>query len=414
MKTILYIFIFLNIILINAHAQESVEPGTPFALTAQSSNISLKEPLTKVVISKILQENPVTSTPEMIIKVKTPKLVYLNFVMAVDTSGSMGLGGDPDFGKTIKEAIPDALDEIGRKYNDKIINVSFVCWDDKVEYESKNFQNIFSASNEFRNISLDYSEYKGTNFAEGVNASVTYLNTHKQNNIDKSRKFIIFLTGRSEFKNYSIYSLNEAKNYSYQIYPIGFNVQTEPPSQMATSLQSMAIFTNGSPLYSPGTESWTRDQIKDLIIQQINFAMNDIILRDLEVNDSLDYYINPIEGSLKVNIDGVNVDENKAILYQYNEVNQDRTKNVIIKLANGLKPDSTMEITYDLGINFDVPFSQPNMNNSKSQVSFTWHNGIRFPNKISTNDIHVSSIKREKESGVFNALLMRVANVFRS
>ncbi|MGD0951443.1 MAG: VWA domain-containing protein [Methanotrichaceae archaeon] len=366
--------------------------------------------MTKVVVSKIIQGKIGESKLETIIKIKTPKLVSLDFVLALDSSGSMGEGGDPELGKIIKEVIPDVLRSINTE--NKKINVSTILWNKGIDNIPR-FLDIYNSSLDFNNLPFNPTEDKESNLDVGVNKSVKFLNDNKPNNLVKTRRFIIFVTSRSEFENYTNDSLRIAKKSSYVIYPVGLNLYEN--SELTNSLKYMAKYTGGRFIWTPGTQTWTKDEIKNILVEQINYAINDIILNNTIISDSVYPYLNIDNKSLKVKVDGTIV--NNAIDFERYKINpDDGTKNIIVKISKGLKPDSTMEISFDTEINLDIPVYVANdkrelnftinKDTSASQLSFKWHNGQIFNVSLPKNNIHISSsIEQGRGTGIMSGII---------
>ncbi len=407
----LIICMFIN----NSHANDLIESAIPFTLNGQGLNVSIEEPTTKVLISKIVQKKPGSTSPEIIIKIKTPKILCLDFVAALDSSGSMGTEDEQVKGDTVKKALSEALLDIYTQNKELInsktkrINVSYVNWDDKIEYETGKFLDVYNSSLEINSLKFKCTDTENTDLGVGLKRSVDFLNNTKPDNINKVRRFIIIVTGEGEFiNNTTLYALEDARKLNYEIYPIGLGVP-ERDSEFGDALRSIAKFTNGSYVYSPGTKSWTKDEIKNILIKQINYAMDDIILYNISLADTIHPYLGINNKSLEVRIDGDIVDKDNIILYDTYTVNQDKTKNINIKLAKGLKPDSTMEISFDTIIDIDLPVDVTKEsgdlhypvsgNATTSQLSFTWHNGQNFITDLPTNNIHItSSLQGDRKS----------------
>jgi hypothetical protein len=122
-------------------------------------------------------------------------------------------------------------------------------------------------------------------------------------------------------------------------------------------------------------------------------------LNDTLISSSVYPYLNIDNKSLKIKVDGTIVD-NAINLERYKINPKDGTKNIVVKISKGLKPDSTMEITFDNEINLDIPVYVANdkgdlnftvsKDTSAYELSFKWHNGQMFNVSLPKNKIHIS------------------------
>ncbi len=104
---------------------------TPYKIQVQSFNISRRNTNTNMTISKSIVDGKLG--PKVILKLTAPgiKDIKSSVVIAVDSSGSMGIGGNPRYGDHIRDSMPKILDAIENRMPNS--NVSIISWDDDID-----------------------------------------------------------------------------------------------------------------------------------------------------------------------------------------------------------------------------------------------------------------------------------------
>lgn len=111
----------------------------PMTFSARGNIISANDTVTNVSVNKTIIGT--SDKPRLVFEIITPEVDYFDFVLALDSSGSFGLGGNPDFGKAVAGAVLPFLEETKRKYPNKTFRVSIVSWDDDIDFALGNLAN---------------------------------------------------------------------------------------------------------------------------------------------------------------------------------------------------------------------------------------------------------------------------------
>ena len=147
-----------------------------------------KEKNTGVIITKDVQGNFLN--PKLIYNIKTPIVDYFDFVLAIDSSGSIGMGNGIE-GHAISNAVPKFIKGIMEnetKTSNANFNLSVISWNDRVEFASLDFTNqlpsnarFFSINKSTRNVDRFIDDFKkyykysdetsGTNISTAIKAS---------------------------------------------------------------------------------------------------------------------------------------------------------------------------------------------------------------------------------------------------
>jgi|GEM_PF-5227877 len=195
--------------------------------------------------------------------IKTPKVDNFEFVLALDSSGSFGLGNDEDESqkKAILIAIPKFLEYIQQNYSGINFKVSLISWDNNIDFAFGGYNNSdpFSSQQNNNNIgarmipldkiinitkySLNENNYicredEHTELSTAIKASLDTINNTPYSEYNRTLRFIILVTGNGEFTNCSNNLIRIADSNNYKIYPIG--IQTSRSSMIRKELLRIA------------------------------------------------------------------------------------------------------------------------------------------------------------------------------
>lgn len=419
----------------------------PFYVRAQGRNIAIRELSTNMTITKrIIKGN---LGPRILLRISAPNIteVKSGMVIALDSSGSLGTGGRPEYGRYIREVMPKILDKIEEKMPNN--RISIVSWDNDIDFTYRPLTKDKNATPELVPISLakkeiaedevfmkkspydklfglinisrwiddisplslfvskkDYpenyyyfDEYEGTNLSLALERPIRTLDKaysfFSQNRTDASRKVILLMTGRSEFSPCDPRLINDAQRKNYGIFAIGLGVIDG--SKMHKELINMTANQKNETryYYSPGSVDWTgqvADKEIDKIIYEIatseianNFTLVDTIYPYLRVNPNS---ITTTENGQKINISSSNI------------TNSDGTTTLKLGFNRSIKPEDIIEISIDTEFNLSLPVDVTESRTSKafvinnqtmpSSLSYIWQsNGKKYTLPLPENSISI-------------------------
>lgn len=350
-----------------------------------SNNYTITDHRTNVTINVIAVGTKITY------KIKTPNIIDVDFVLALDSSGNFGMGGDEDREKAVIYAVPRFLEELDNLYPDKNIKVSVISWDDNIDFAYAGFENtdpfkaslvpIHKASYDVRNLSNYYicDENEYSNLSIPISASLDIFKNNPPAKYKRTLRFIILVTGKGIFKNCSDELTRELYSNGYELYVIGLDI-LNPDSKIFEQLRTLGGIGNYHSLLSIGDD--LEETLRRIFTEiRINDPMSPV-LGDVTITQTLDGYLDPI--SVKVN--GTEIGFNKII-------NSDGTKIIKIRLPKGLIENSDTNVIIDTKININkLPelvlengFSpiistvgSPFKGISPSHIEYTWQNGEKI------------------------------------
>jgi len=360
---------------------------------------------TKLAIDKNIIGEP--CYPQFTYTVTTPKVVDFDFVLAVDSSGSFGKSGDNSIQEdAIKDAIPKFLEKILEKSQQQNanFNIAIVSWNDKIDFAYYGFDNddpskaklvpISTAVNDSDKFVENYicDEPDGTDFSSAIKASVNILDANPINKYHQYKRFIILLTGKSEFEKCSPEILEYAQD-KYDIYVIGIDIPPEP-SELRDHLNQIADYkdgriqfiSTGSPEISGSLEksvevaTMSNESLRALI-ETVDNAMNSPVAYDVQLVESLYSYLNPDSDSFIVNGEKI-----KPLINR----NSDNTNTITLDLPD-LSPNSQTEVSFSAGLALwqlpasvtknaksSITIGAPNSNTPPSSFKYTWFDSVPY------------------------------------
>lgn len=321
-----------------------------------------KEKNTGVIITKDIQGTFLN--PKLVYNIKTPVVDYFDFVLAVDSSGSLGMGNGIE-GYAISEAVPKFIKGIVEnetKTSNANFNLSVISWNDEIKFASLDFTNQLPSNAKFfpinkstKNVDgfvnsfkeyYNYSdETAGTNISTAIKASKEALDADKKSGdrYFKTKKFIIFVAGNGEFKPCNSKLMNTTLN-QYEIYTIGLDIS-----------KSSVLFNHMKELASNQKGRWSfigagENEVKEELDQKLENALRDtlfnatksIVAFNVSIIESLYCYYEPIMSSFIVN--GMSIDPRSVQIKE----NPDGTRTIKFDIPEGLlKPNSEIIVSFD-------------------------------------------------------------------
>jgi hypothetical protein len=387
-----------------------ISSRNPFSLTAIGKAIKFQDTATKVNVTKIVEQGDYNG-PRIRIRIEAPDGPNVSnaLVMALDSSGSLGTGGNPLYSRNLREAMNPALEEIGTKLQNSTIAIQ--SWDSDVDF-TYGFSPISTAigdikkgeyfvSNPFYmtlfNVDLPIhassdpypvkhyhcDEQEATDFDTGLSAAVhlfegafPYRNGEEANTATKT---IIFITARSEFMPFTQDYINEAKKKenNITIYTVGIGVKDG--SEMQKNLTDISIQTGGTYHYSSGSSTWTSKAILDEISSIIEEIRAKKLMDNITVVDTIYPYLDVINSTIKVTKNGRNLNYSSIQPVR----NLDGTTTLEIKLKEILARGENIEVSIDTKMNLSLPIDVSesrrnlywNIDKSSriSSVTYHWH-----------------------------------------
>jgi hypothetical protein len=357
-----------------------------------------KDPVSNVTITKDVV--PGCKGPQIIITIKAPdiKEIKRDIVISLDTSGSFGVGGRPEYGAVLREVMPEVLEHI--EQNDPMCRISLVSWDDDIDFAygpmiSKDInkaelmpidiarsdlvdKNLFDSpphklelpflnwqldlSNLNRYISLPFRhptrgynctylyfwENESTNLSLGVLSALNIMKKSSFYRYYDNR--ILLITGRSEFvpinKSELTYEIIKCK---YPISVVGFGVPYD--SDLNKTLYDIVSSSNGkNPYYTPGILGWTKDSMLNAIDSAVDDIMkSERIINNITINEVLYPYLKILSINVSKNKNPINYSKN--IAYGIN----DNSTMLTLRWLDSLNSSEELQIVIDTELNMSLP-----------------------------------------------------------
>jgi hypothetical protein len=394
----------------NSKDKVIVEDSGPLSLSAHGKNITIVQKGTNVTISKIIENGPIG--PRIVLKIKTPPPRYFDkdIVFSIDSSGSMDLGG---YSREIFQAMPKVIEYLSNRNKGERINISILSWDNDVDFVYGDLNNGNDLDNAtlmplnqtkedlnaiMKNFTSDETE--ATLFDEGLNngLKILYNDPNKEN--PNTMRFLVLITGRSEFSNWTPDETILDKRVS--IFTLGMHLDSK--SKMEKSLINISTFREES-YRNTGMESLEPSLVdllgrilgtpkdNDLakkIIELLDAAINETIMHNITVVDSVHPYLQ-IDGS-SVRLDGKDSGFNKTVA----------NNTIILHLEEQLRPGTIKVVSFDTRMNLSLPVDitakqntmlnilDSSRNNPESNVTYDWQDGVKYEINLPENEITIS------------------------
>jgi hypothetical protein len=403
-------------------SQEEFE--TLFNFQVQSFNISRRDIDTNMTISKSIIGGGLG--PRIILKLTAPGIrdIKSGVVIAVDSSGSMGVGGNPRYGDHIRNSMPKILDAIDSRMPNS--NVSIISWDDDIDFAcgplSRGNSNavmvpIAQAKKEIleNNVFIDKYPYdkflylipadkwssswfadllctkklppvdyyycyenESTNLSIGLRCALRTLDNASlidgQNRLDATRKLIILIAGRSEFSKCDENLIDEARTKYYDISTVGIGVVEG--SMMEKELIKIAGEERNYN-YSTGSSGWTSRAVDKVIEDDLYEFSKSNITNDIILTETIPQYLRLDNNSTQATINGVKISKN--LMNKEIQINSDNTTTLRVTLSKKLnmKPDDVIEVSFDTYLDLTLPIDYTS---SKTQNKYIVEKGTPASN----------------------------------
>jgi len=412
-----------------------------FYVNANGSVTKYQEQRTKVNITKIVEQGDYGG-PRIRIRIETPEgpNVPNSLVIALDSSGSFDMGGNPEYGKQLREAMNPTLEGIKEKLPNS--NISILSWNDKIDFAYDPMSNsdpmkadlvpidkavrdikekkVFTddplylkigdqelpfviSGNPYPRTYYKPSEDKSTDFTKGLGGALDILNKAYPNlSVDENNtvlKSIIFIAGRSEFVPFSRQPnlLEKAKKNKYHVYTLGIGVING--SLMEGELMNASKQTGGEYHYSSGGKSWTRNAIVDEISKIVEEIRDTTLADNISLVDTLYPYLKVVNSSIKAtkisggSAQSINV-KPRLIL------NRDGTTTIELGINENLPRNTVLEISMDTKFDLSMPvdvseqkrslYTEIDDDSKISSVTFRWHTDRWYQMYLPENRISLS------------------------
>ena len=334
--------------------------------------------------------------------IDTPKVDDFDFVLALDSSGSMGDVGEPEQGKAVADAIPRFIKETIEKKSDKNFKISIVSWDDDIDFAYGNdFNNtnpkiaklvpIKKADEDIKN-QLVFGEESGkeyfykssprehTNISKAIEASIDIFKNNEPNYANRTSRFIILVVGESEYDPCNKDLIQKAEKEGYSIYVIGmpFNEKNE----MLDHLSRDICFNNSDrrrlqTVSSPTIE--LKDALFTALIQALENATTEPAANDVRIIETFSSNLPPV-GEISAKIDEGSSTPIDNITTRRD--NKTGSYELEFMLPFGLYPETTTFVTLYSGLELEMPMqSMANQSKQSAKFSYRWLN--KFPREIS-------------------------------
>jgi hypothetical protein len=375
-----FIFIVICFIYINLGLCQYDETGN-FETKAIGTKNTSSDQSTGVNVTKIVEG--VGGKPLIRYEIKTPNVDDFEFVLALDSSGSFGSGGEIDQGDAVVYAIPKFINGIlnnqikDKKYQNKKFNISILSWDDDIDFAYSNLRNkipenaklvpIANAKNDTEinrvfaevyelNEQEDFSgkyyigESEGTNISLAIESSLAILNTtNNPLNINKrTHRFIILVVGPSEYPRVKPELIEAIKKSNIPVYVVGIDIRGN--SRMMSDLEEISDSKNYSQRFK--NIKAIGDQLNVFLFEALDKSLDDAIIDPVAENvtliESFYSYFDPDTTAIISTADGAN----SYRLSGTKISNYDDTKTIVFNIPFKLLPNTTTDIEF--GVKFNL------------------------------------------------------------
>jgi hypothetical protein len=301
--------------------------------------------------------------------VDVPSVDDFYFVLALDSSGSLGFAGDSEQAKAVINAVPRFINHTMEKYPNKTFNLSIVSWDNDIDFTypdqtklspirtvSAGLNNVFGEVDDPKYL-YRCSESEGTDLSQPIRASIDILNNNPPADYRRNMKFILLVVGAGEYAKCDPEILAEARNNNYNIYIVGMGkFQTERGKFVKegspTELHRELVYVSGE----NDRVSTCMAQGPDLSIElfdKLNMALSTAITENVADNVTIiETFYGYIEPDETVSWELVGIPETKRYINFADKIDgSDNTKTMVFQLPE-LVQDNTTKII--LGANFSL------------------------------------------------------------
>ena len=393
---VLLLIIFINVCLISQCISQESNP------MSSTSYLTLKvfgeEKTVRDVNTEVNVTKSVTATGSKLrfkYDIGIPPVDDYYFVLALDSSGSLGYGGNSKQGEAVVYAVPKFIKETSETYPDKNFSVSILSWDDDIDFAYGDLDNkipseaelvkIGTAQKElatgvFGEIDADGYYYRckesdHTNLSKAIDASIAILKNNPENYYHRTSKFIILVTGASEYENCNEDLIAKAKGEGYPIFVIGMDLLDER-SKMLFDLKRLTDNRKNRFQNVLSIDEDLNEGLRKALSEALKKATSEPVAENVTIVESLYSYIVPEENAY-VKIIGLSGYDNRTSIIRNND------STFTFTLPYGLLADNITEVTFDADLVLgDLPVSanekskpvifSPASNNTRSYISYKW------------------------------------------
>jgi hypothetical protein len=405
----------------------------PFLLQAKGSNITRIEPNTSILVTKNIFSGPFG--PHITIDIKAPKFrdIKTAIVISIDSSGSLGKGGRPEYGENVRQSIPKILDKINNTMD--LSNVSIISWDNDIDfaYASNNttinrepskaiMVPISRAKNEIESNRtfgtnpnfIDYlkrcfsistisssdnglyycHENESTDLNLGLESARIILNNTIIDRFDATRKLILFITARSEFTPCDPNIINRTKKEDCFIHTIGVGVADGSDLQkelikIAGDDENLTGDRN-SYHYSPGSSYFNHAAVATAVEAALKQYSTENISDNIAIVDTLYPYLRIKNNQIEVKLNKENL--NNSLYAKEISLNSDGTTTlrILFKKDLRIRPEDRIQVSFDTYLDLSLPRYGWHSKISdmylidhatpRSEVSYNWLGNKQFYN----------------------------------
>jgi hypothetical protein len=347
--------------------------------------------------------------------IETPPVNDFDFVLALDSSGSMATSEESDQSIAVAKAVPDFINETRDMYkNMKYINMSIISWNDKIDFaysgpaqkdsqisgfdnkdprkaypvQVKDVPNDLASSHVFGLINNKQYKYycnpsSHTNLSVAIKASMDILN-NSNNSIDLYRrpvKFIILVTGESEYERCSDDLIRTARKLGYSIYTIEMKAcEISDSGVMLQHLREITGDVNKKPgapdkaVTCKAPNEFLPKALKMKLKEALTAAIAEPVATNVTISESFYDYIVPNEDA------SVEILKNPG---SYTKITYKPKNDIVaLNLPYDLPENNTTEVTLDCSLalralpvsvgNNPIPEIFTSRGNTTSHIQYTW------------------------------------------
>lgn len=379
--------------------------------------------------------------PNLVYEINIPKVDYFDFILALDSSGSFSYGGENSQARAVAGAVPKFIGDLvnSSEYRNKDIKLSIISFDDNIDFaysesiDPNPFNNTDIAKVKLANVSRVHEHIKNysvfrknnekycyycnesefTNLSIPINDSINILNNIKQDKFHRISKFIILVTGRSEFTNCSEELIKKAQEESIPIYVIGMDFTSDSDGlKMKDHLKKLGGYANYKYYriqfvpQAPDSEGLEKNLINALK-ESLQNATKAPVANNVTVIESVYNYID-------LNVDSIEVNGTEGEIYLINSsMNEDGTKTIAFELKKGLLPESKTIVTIPAELHLKglpisikrnstpISYGPVSEKTPQSSIGYTWLDGYRGQINLKEGQLDIdinSPTKQNKNS----------------
>lgn len=376
---------------------------------------------TRVNVTKILDGEK--GYPEFIYKIDIPKVDDFEFILALDSSGSFGDGDIVSQANAVRGAVPDFIKKIPERYGDKNFNITIISWDKDIDfiYPTNGSKDPFSSNDakkaELANVTNAYRDlytYKVfdksndkyyytreeeiTDLSQPINFSLDIFKRIKVNEFNRTSRFIILVTGRSEYLPYNPGMLTKAKELNCSIYVIGMDL-LKSETNMSRQLKRLTDYDKNKyqALSIAADAGQLERDLSEALQNALDNAINEPAVTNLTIVESLYGYVYPNLKRISIveRVKNKSSEIHPGYRFYDTPVQNGKIRKIKIELLDGLHPESETTISFgaDIRLNrFPLSFSTESINffsemakiggSPDQHISYTWLKRLPTFNKL--------------------------------